>query len=353
MKKLLAVATLFALAMMVGCSDDDNPAGPKDNPPQNTATSTWDNAGFWRSAINASDYDNYMGFSFTTKDTTVSGVAKVMATGWDIAFRREAIKLNGGSSTHNAGDVEGADLGAVDFASVTINDTTGATWMEDEIEYFIADWYNYNPITHELSANMNVYSMVDAEGDNYVKFRIDSLVGAGMPPDMGTVHITYYYQPTADSPDLSGATSTAAIPVDMGTGYFDFSTGSVVTPSNATGSMDWDVAFAAYNVMQNTGPNGIGDCRAFPAYTELTDPTDIDGFTAQPAGAPMFPDIPHSIMTDWYNYTGPPMHQLLSHEHVYLVRTGGTVYKLKIESYYANVGGVPTGGWYTFIWNEL
>ena len=74
---------------------------------------------------------------------------------------------------------------------------------------------------------------------------------------------------------------------------------------------------------------------------------------AQPDGAPMFADIPSSVLTNWYNYTGPPMHQLLSKDEVYLIRTGGTVYKLKIEGYYANVGGVPTSGWYTFDWLEL
>ena len=345
MKRLLVLTTLLSLAVVVGCSEDDNPTGPKNNPPANTATSTWVDSGFWRSSVNASGYDQFMGFSFTTKDTTLSS--------WEIAFRREAIKLNGGSSTTNGGDAEGADLGAVVFEAVTLADTAGASWTEDAVEYFINNWYDYNPNTHQLTANRNVYSMLDAEGDNYVKFRIDSLVGAGMPPDMGTVHITYYYQPTTDSPDLSGATATAAIPVEMGTGYFDFATGSVVSPSSAASSMDWDLGFSAYNVMQNSGPNGIGGCRAFYAYTELTDPTDIDAFTTQPAGAPMFEDIPSSVLTDWYNYTGPPLHQLLSHEHVYLVRSEGKVYKLKIESYYANVGGVPTSGWYTFIWNEL
>jgi len=353
MMRLMAFAVALSLAVLIGCSEDDNPAGPINNPPDNTATSTWVDSGFWRTVVNASSYDSYMGFSFTTKDTSLSGLGKVIATGWDIAFRREAVKLNGGSSTSNGGDVEGADLGVVAFEAVTMADTAGVSWTEDAVEYFINNWYNYNPTTHQLSANGNVYSMLDAEGDNYVKFRIDSLVGAGMPPDMGTVYITYFYQTTADSRDLSETTSTAVIPVEMGVGYFDFSTGTVVTPANAASSTDWDLAFAAYDVKQNSGPNGLGNCRAFYAYTELVDPTDIDAFATQPSGAPMFEDIPSSALTDWYNYTGPPLHQLLSHEHVYLIRSEGKVYKLKIESYYANVGGIPTSGWYTFIWNEL
>jgi hypothetical protein len=311
------------------------------------------NDGYWSSTIDASSYDSYMGFSFTTKDTTLSALAGIEAVGWDIAFRREAIKLNGGASSNNGGDVEATDLGVVLFGDVVIADTTGVSWTSDAVEYFIDDWYDYNPISHTLAANGNVYSMIDAEGDNYVKFRIDSLVGAGMPPDMGTVYLTYYYQPTANSLDLSGATSEVAIVVGMNTAYFDFSSGATVTPATPANSTEWDIAFSSYNLMQNSGPSGTGDCAAFLAYTELTDPTDINGFTTQPSMAPLFPDIPSSALTNWYNYTGAPLHQLLSLDHVYLIKTGDKVYKLMIESYYANVGGLPTSGWYTFIWNEL
>jgi hypothetical protein len=214
MKRLLALTLAVSLAALIGCSDDNNPTGPKPTPPANTATSTWIDSGYWRTTVDASGYDDYTGFSLVTKDTSTSA--------WDLAFRRDVIKLNGGSSTTNGGDAVGANLGVVAFTGVTMADTAGAGWTEDQIQYFIDDWYNYNPITHSLSANRNVYSMVDAEGDNYVKFQIDSLVGAGMPPNMGTVYITYYYQPTAGSRDLSGATSSAVIPVNSGTGYFDW-----------------------------------------------------------------------------------------------------------------------------------
>ena len=345
MKRLLALTIAVSLAALIGCSDDDNPTAPKTDPPANTATSTWIDSGYWRTTVDASSYDDYTGFSLVSKDTSTAA--------WDVAFRRDVVKLNGGASTSNGGDAEGANLGVIDFADVTMADTAGAGWTADEILYAIDDWFNYNPITHALTANRNVYSIVDAEGDNYVKFQIDSMVGAGMPPNMGTLYIKYYYQPTAGSLTLSGATTSAVIPVNSATVYFDFSSGAVVTPADPAASTGWDIGFHSYYLMLNSGPNGPGDCAAFPAYTELTDPTDIDGFTAQPAMAPMFPDVPSSVFTDWYNYTGPPLHQLLSKENVYLVKADGKVYRVKIESYYANVGGVPTSGWYTYIWSEL
>jgi heme-binding HmuY-like protein len=353
MKKLLYFLLLVPVLALVGCSDDDDAVLAPVDGPDNTATSTWNATGeYWVSLVNASGYDNFMGFSFTTQDTTISGVPKGMAAGWDIAFKRDAVKLNGGASSNNQGDLEAYDLGEVSFTSVTIADTAGVTWTSDAIDFFINNWYDYDSQTHQLTANGNVWSMVDAEGDNFIKFRVDSMVGAAQPPDMGAVYMTYFYQSTADSRDLSGATSEVVIPVGAVKTYFDFSSGTTVTPTSPMSSTAWDIAFYAYDISQNSGPNGSGSCAAFPAYDELTLATDIDGFTTQPA-SPMFSDIFASVLTEWYNYTGPPAHQLLSKDHVYLVRTGGMFYKLKIVSYYAKIGGVPTSGWYTFNWVEL
>ena len=350
MKNLIFTLGVSALLLFtLGCSDNDNPVNPGDTPPDNTATSTWIEAGeYWQSTINASDYDEYACFSFATRDTVTDA-----ATGnWDIGFRREVVKLNGGSSAVNGGDALGTSLGSEDFGLVSIDDTTGVSWTPDVIDHFIDEWYDYNPVTHELTANQNVYSMVDAGGANYLKFRVDSIVGAGMPPDMGTVHITYFYQNTADSRDLSGAVTQAAITVGSGTGYFDFSSGAQVNPIDPENSLDWDIGFNSYELFQNSGPNGDGSCAAFLAYSELTDPTDIEAFTAQPSGAPMFPDIPGSAMTDWYDYNGQT-HQLTSKGEVYLIKTGDAVYKVRIESYYTSIMGTPASGYYTFIWSEL
>ncbi len=348
---ILAFGMALLLMFVWGCSDDDNPVTP--NLPENTVTSTWDEEfGYWETLVNGSDYDNYTYFSFGTQDTVTTATPKVLVDGWDIAFRREVVMLNGGSSAANGGDAVGADLGVVDFAGITIDDTVGVIWVEDAIDYFMDDWYIYNTQTHVMSITENVYSMLDAGGENYLKFRVDSLVGGGQPPNMGTVHITYYYQSTASSRDLSGATSQAAITVGMETGYFDFSSGSQVTPMDPASDLGWDIGFSAYDLFQNSGPRGSGNCAAFQAFSELTDPTDIDEFTAQPMGAPLFPDIPSSALTEWYDYD-PQKHQLTSKGNVYLIESGGSVYKVRLESYYSSATGTPVSGYYTFVWIEL
>jgi hypothetical protein len=279
----------------------------------------------------------------------------VSATNWDLAFRRTEIKLNGGTSTVSGGTTVGIQLDSgVAFSAVTAADSVGKSWTADAINYAVDQWYSYNSITHQLDMTRWVYSMVDAGGHNYVKFRVDSIVGAAMPPNMGTVYISYYYNPTADDKALAGTVVTGAITVGSGTGYFDFSTGTQVTPASAT-STDWDIAFNNYDLKLNSGPSGSGSCAAFDAFTELTDKTDIAAFTAQPS-APMFPDQASSIFSQgsvtWYAYNGTT-HVISSKGFVYLIKSQGKLYKVMIEGYYANVGGTPASAHYTFVWKEL
>ena len=53
--------------------------------------------------------------------------------------------------------------------------------------------------------------------------------------------MTYFYQSTANSKDLSGATTEIAISVGAEHAYFDFSTGTEVSPIDPTNSLNWDI----------------------------------------------------------------------------------------------------------------
>jgi hypothetical protein len=351
MTKLLCSSLALGLVLFAfGCSEDD-PTDPG-NTPEETATTTWDETGgFWRSVVDASDYDNFIGFSFADKDTvgSLQAVGK-QPSSWDIAFRREVIKLNGGSS--GDGGFAGADLGGVDYASVGATAADGAQWMADAVDYMIDNWFTYDFNTHQLDLTRNVYSILDATGEHFVKFRVDSLSGELSPESMGNVHLTYFYQANANDRSLNGVLSTAMIEVGTGAGYFDFSSGTAVTPADPSTSLEWDIRFQNFELAQNSGPSGSGECAAFYAFTEIADPTDIEAFVQQPAGAPLFPDIPGSVMTDWYDYNGQT-HQLSSKNRIYLLQSGERLYKVKILTYYGNRGGVPVSGVYTLHWNEL
>lgn len=345
----------LSLLLGAGCSDNSTPTGGN-NGPAPTGTTQWSSSeNFYRSAVDASSTTDFIYYSFTTKDTVTTGVPKeVTGTNWDIAFRRTEIKLNGGASS-GGGTVVGMQLDSgMTMGACMAGDTTGRSWVTDNINYAVDQWYSYNVGTHQLDMTKWVYSMVDATGHHYVKFRIDSIVGAGMPPSMGTVWISYYYNPTVDDKALDGTVVTAGITVGSGTGYFDFSSATQVTPSS-TASTEWDIAFNNYDCLLNSGPNGIGKCAAFDAFTELTDKTDINAFTAQPS-APMFPDQASSVFSQgstlWYDYN-PSTHVISSMGYVYIIKSQGKLYKLKIEGYYANVSGAAVSGHYTFVWNEI
>jgi hypothetical protein len=312
----------------------------------------WDNAGFWKTTVNASSYSTPAYYSFVKKDTTTPGGTDSL---WDIALQRSELKTNSGVSV-DGGDVKGIALTSTDFAAVTAADTVGKTWKTDKVLYFINNWYDYNVNTHQITYNRRVYTMNDATGHYYIKFQIDSLSGAGAPPNMGTVYLSYYYNTTPDSKVLNGTISHVAIPVASNTVYFSFASGTTVTPADPKTSTGWDLMFSNFNVGQNSGPNGpAGAASAFYAYQYLADPTDIiscgDVFASQ-AAAPMFPDAASSIFDAWYNYDSNT-HVLTSKNYVYMVKSAGKLYKMQIYSYYANVGGVAASANYILYWKQF
>jgi hypothetical protein len=354
MKATHFTLALMALALMIiaGCSSTSNPTAP--TTPQGTNTTVWKSTGggFWEATINATSSTTPAYYSFAKKDTVTPGTSDSL---WDFGIQRTEFKTNSGISV-DGGDVKGIALTSTDFAAVTAADTVGKTWKTDAVAYFINNWYDYNINTHQLTNNRHVYTMNDATGHHYIKFRIDSLVGAGIPPNMGTVYLTYYYNPTADSKVLTGATSQVVIPVGSNTVYFSFASGTVVTPADPKTSTGWDLMFSNYNVGQNSGPNGpAGAAAAFYVFEYLADPTNIDGVAdvyAGQAAAPLFPDAASTIFDAWYNYDSGT-HQLSSKYFVYIIKSGGKLYKTQIYSYYSNVAGVPVSADYIIYWKQL
>lgn len=350
MRRTPLIAGLGLVVLLAACSDDDDPTGPgpEENPDFTEGTTLDEATGNFMTSLDASNADDFTGFSFGSQNIVHDLSTVAAADNWDIALSREKVKLNGGAS--GEGTVEGASLGAVDFASVDAAMAVDAEWASDAIEYFMDNWYTYNSTTHQLDMTEYVYSMLDASGNHWVKFRIDALTGAAQG-SMGTVEISYFFQSEAGSKSLDGDIQTASIDVGFGVGYFDFSTGQQVMPADPLTSMEWDLVFTQFTMGMNSGPNGSGECGAFYAYSELDDVTAIEDFTMQPE-APLFTDAPGSVMTEWYNYDGTT-HTLNSKDHVYLVRRGDALYKLQIDSYYGSINGQPASAHYTLIWDEL
>ncbi|MEZ4648009.1 MAG: HmuY family protein [Candidatus Eisenbacteria bacterium] len=341
-KLMLTLPALVALAAFVGCSDDDDKV--TDPPVTGFTEGTVADGSVFVTSIDGSNYDDFSGFSFA--NSTITHAIDVAETSWDLAFRREDIT--------SSSAVEGARLSGMEFGNVGPSDVPGDSdqaWQSGGIAYAIDDWYSY--ADQMVTMTKYVYSMKDASGEHWVKFRVDAVVGATGPGNMGSVEISYFYQDTANSLDLDGTIQTATIVVGDGTGFFDFSTGQQVTPANPSSSNDWDIAFNRFTLSLNGGASGNGECAAFYAYTELpTDPTAIEDFLAQPEFAQTFPDTYGSALSEWYNYNGAT-HELTPKDEVYLIKSGGKVYKVELESYYGDVDGQPVSALYRFRWAEV
>lgn len=342
-KLMLTLPLTCALAAGIGCSDDDDPTAPD---PTGFAEGTVEDAGTFVTSLDASDQEAFVGFAFAGR--TITHDVDVEGGTWDLAFRREDVAMNPANPSLRGARLAGAEFAEVDAADIPAENDQA--WQSGGVAYAIDDWYTY--ANQQVTMTQNVYSLLDASGQHWVKFRIDAVVGATGQGSMGRVDITYFYQPMAGSLALDGEVQTASIEVGTGTGYFDFSSGSQVQPMNPESSLEWDIAFSRFTLAINGGASGSGACAAFYAYTELTDPTDIEGFVAQPEFAQTFPDAYGSALSEWYDYNGAT-HELTPKDAVYLVRTATAVYKLAIESYYGDVDGQPASAHYRFRWDEL
>ena len=82
---------------------------------------------------------------------------------WDIAFKRNEIRLNGGIS--GPGNVRGSDLNSAEevvaeeaFDAITPTDIPGSdAFSADGPAYVLGEWYNYDSTTHFLSTRNHVY----------------------------------------------------------------------------------------------------------------------------------------------------------------------------------------------------
>ncbi|MEX1362972.1 MAG: HmuY family protein [Nannocystaceae bacterium] len=103
---------------------------------------------------------------------------------WDLAFRRFHIKLNGGAS--GGGGVEAAIVEDPSFETLSSAPADGYLYdqpdgddEDDEPDYVLQDWYDYDIMTHVLTPAPVVY--VIRHEDGYTKLVLD-----GYYDDAGT-----------------------------------------------------------------------------------------------------------------------------------------------------------------------
>ncbi|MEO8534161.1 MAG: HmuY family protein [Flavobacterium sp.] len=131
---------------------------------------------------------------------------KIVTDGnWDIAFRGTTIIVNGGAkyNVEDAGEPVRTGSGAVSIVSGTFSSVTAfpaaATFKADAASTYAfpasgADaWYDYNGVTHIITAKAGKVFVVKTHDGKYAKFEILSYYkGAPATPDPATAEARYF-----------------------------------------------------------------------------------------------------------------------------------------------------------------
>jgi len=331
---LLIVPTL--LLGLQGCSDDDDTNDDFNEP---TTQAVWeDDMGGWYARVDASGNDSWRAIDLQGR--TFDGAA------WTLGFRRSEIVLNGGDSgTGSVTALNLADLGLMPTggfeALTTVNAAiTAGDWITDESVNPLAAWYNYNPMTHEITPSDSVFVVRTADGAHYAKFNVTSITNPAMA-NPGTITVHYVYQATANNYDLSAAADSFQVDCTSGSVYLSFASGGAVTVADPATSLAWDIHIDGYDMHFNAGDHGAGDAGGYSAH--IVDLAHADVIQAAPSPTLYLADSVVSVFSTWYDYDGAT-HQLSPTSAIYLVNDGTRIWKVQILSYYNPA--TDASGWY-------
>lgn len=185
---LFSGAILAVAVLLVGLSlrrDSPPTFAPTSFDPQPVGDSL---VGPVRVTLDAADSDRWVFFDFSHG----APAARPGPTGWDVAFRRFNIRVNGGDGF--AGRAAVVDLGNVAFPAVTAAPDTGwvtSSAATDSTNPAIDRWYDYGFTSHLLTPKPRVYAIRTADG-RYAKLRFLSYYCPGAKP--GCVTFEYVYQ---------------------------------------------------------------------------------------------------------------------------------------------------------------
>jgi hypothetical protein len=272
---------------------------------------------------------------------------------WDLAFRRFGVKLNGGVG--GPGNVEGANLlnsaGKTEaevlaftrayadsvWESVTGDDIAGAPFQFDNLVEAPSNvWFRFDPISRGLVANSGqAWKVRTAEGGH----GLVRVVGMVAPNALTSATVEVRYQ-------APGGTLAAPVEIEgntsAGPAFYDIETGTTVTPAGCNWDFSFDPGYAVtFNEACDAGTFPLDAAADFTAVTVADDAPDYASFLSAIAGAfPSTFDAPEDVF--WYNLEGNQ--RLWPTYNVFLVRKGGTVFKLQVLDYYDSTGasGYPT-----------
>jgi hypothetical protein len=324
------VGGLLLLSAVAACGEGD-PTGPVEEP-------------FSSLTVDASTGWAFVGLAATASEVQVADPAT--STAWDIAFNRSSVMLNGGGAGPSDVEVycicqnegatadqvlamsaasEAAAFEAVTAASLPADENL---WLQDELATAIEGWWSYDMATHVVTPVPDqAWKVRTAEGTAYAKLRVAGFVDATQA-HAGKVTLEFATQAAAGAP--LGPTQSLTVDLADGPVYVDLLAGTEADAS------DWDLLLDGWTIRLNSGISGSGNAGAIDAgepFDDITDAGDAgDVYKSDDFGG-AFDSKP------WYSYNLEGNHQIWPNFNVYLVRTGGEIFKLQLTSYYEPTTG--------------
>jgi hypothetical protein len=341
-----AAPALAALVLLAACESDTNAP-----PPQ---------AG--ELEINASSNSAFTYFSFAD-DGVVTIADPTTSSGWDLAFRRYSIRLNGGvagpkgvtgfnlENNKLATDAEMLAFTAAGelpaFDAVGASDIPATGFTSEGLAPDISSWFR--PTATGLLANpATVWKLrrsSSAGAGAYAVIRVENVVNADPPsPADGMRGITIGYRLQTTPGTLGTAQSVV---VDLGTATeagINLTTGAIVTPT--AGDCSWDLKVTRgytfeINATCLAGTFPFDASETFDGVTRADDATEYAPYLSLISGP-----VPNTIESKsgvfLYNLAGD--NRLSPTFNTFLVKVGSSVYKLQVTTYYSGTGdsGYPT-----------
>ena len=361
-QKLKFIVPLMGSLTLVACGGGSGGTATTSN--SNTPPAS----GLNERVIDASDRSKHTYFNLDTGQVVnLTDAAAATSTDWHVAFKRLALKVNGGASgagssrgavADNQSDFYQAD-GVTANPSVFLNaspagelpainavtTTTGLTYVTDQNKTQITgdggtdSWWSYNPAARTVSANPAAWNIVrGADGNSFAKIHVTNIVQASRD-----ITVELFVQGPSDVAfSMTAVTWTAAIGAGGGTKCYDFDTTAEVDCTAQAGTWDLQVEVTpdgrGWNMWTNGGIRGSGTSGA--SFGTITAGA-ASGFVSGASIPNLVADAPAGVFVNstWYEYNLQGGHRIWPNYRVYVIDTGSAQYKLQLTGYYdPNVG---------------
>ncbi|MFK7991381.1 MAG: HmuY family protein [Sandaracinaceae bacterium] len=303
---------------------DAGPSGPVDAGPDASSDGGVDTT-VPGDALDVNAGDGAAWVYLSVADGVVSPADPSVDTGWDIAFRRTAVRSNSGTSgpgmagaqvydeTLAFDDIE--DVDTFGFAVDTLIDS-GAPGAEIEsLNGPLLNWYDYDPVRHAVSPTDQTYLLRTASG-GYARMRIWTWEDG-------------HYAMSLHGVERRVVARTLSVDVTEADRFVSVRDGAVVEDvSEPMADSRWDLWLSSSAVRTNGGTSGTAEAGVTPS--EATTLTGLgtapsDGYAVDAEGNP--------ALADWHTGDGGTSRGL-----VYFLRAAdGTYGALRVVSQVAGV----------------